>query len=295
MRKNNPEKNIQLEVEQPTELLNFLLEKLNSKGRNAVKNILSRGQVSVNRQETTQYNLPLVPGDTVTIEWQKLLPEDELVGLDILYEDDDIIVIHKEAGLLSIAGGKETELTAHRQLIEYVRRSHPKNRVYVVHRLDQHTSGVMVFAKNEKAKETLQNNWQEAVQERTYIGLVERQVKKPKDTITSWLKETKTLLMYSNPTPNGGQKAITHYKVLKSTNAYSLLEIRLETGRKNQIRVHMKDIGHPIVGDKKYGSKVNSIGRLGLHAQVLAFIHPTTGELKRFESPVPSVFLRFFK
>ncbi len=290
----NQTKETILKVEQPAELMKFLIDELPKRGRNAIKGILSRGQVSINRQETTQFDHALKPGDLVNIVWNKVLDHEKPTALTILHEDEDIIVIHKEAGLLSIAGGKETELTAHRQLNDYVRKLDPKGRIYVVHRLDRDTSGVMVFAKNEKAKLTLQNNWQDMVFEKSYVALVEKKVKKQKGTIKSWLKESKTLLMYSSPYPNGGQEAITHYHVMDSTNDYSLLEIQLETGRKNQIRVHMQDMGHPIVGDKKYGSKIDPIRRLGLHAKTLEFLHPTTGKNVRFESQVPKYFLRFF-
>jgi 23S rRNA pseudouridine1911/1915/1917 synthase len=281
-------------VQYPAELLKFLIEQLAGKGRNTIKGALARGQISVNQKAVTIYNHQLKPGDQVAIDWSRTAEASQTVGLRIIHEDNDIIVIYKEAGLLSIAAGKEQDLTAHRQLMEHVRTANPKNRIYVVHRLDRDTSGVMLFAKNELAQQTLQNSWQDAVLERSYIALVERQVKKTEDTIVSWLKESRTLLMYSSPTPNDGQKAITHYRVLQSTRDYSLLEIHLDTGRKNQIRVHMKDIGHSIVGDKKYGSTRNPLGRLGLHAQVLTFIHPTTGEALRFEAPAPSSFLRFF-
>lgn len=294
MRKQQREKESRYTVEQPSELMKFLIGAMTHKSRNAIKSILVRGQVSVNQHETTQYNHPLQIGDTVTVEWNKMLAEDKPLGLQIIHEDGDIIVIHKEAGLLSIAGGKENDLTAHKQLMEYVQKSDKKNRVFIVHRLDRDTSGVMVFARHEKAKLTLQNNWQDAVLERSYIGLVEKQVKKTEGTIESWLKESKTLMMYSSPTPNGGQHTITDYKVLEATRDYSLLEIHLQTGRKNQIRVHMQDIGHPIVGDKKYGSKIDPLNRLGLHAQILEITHPETGKNMRFESPVPEAFFRFF-
>jgi len=152
----------------------------------------------------------------------------------------------------------------------------------------------MVFAKNKEVQQTLQNSWHETVKERAYIALVEGQVKKD-GTVTSWLTESKTFMVYSSPRENDGKKAITHYKVLESNRNYSLLQVNLETGRKNQIRVHMKDIGHPVVGDKKYGSRNNSLGRLGLHAHAISFIHPTSGELLRFETKTPDVFLRTFK
>lgn len=289
------DKATKLIVKEPAELMTFLMEKLSNRGRNAVKAILARGQVSVNDHIVTKYNYRLQPEQQVMIHWGKPVEQVKLFGLKILHEDDDIIVVQKEAGLLSIASPDEKEMTAYRQLMEHVRGENPKNRIFVVHRLDRDTSGVMMFAKNEKTKKLLQDSWKDAVQQRTYVALVEGTVKKAEGTITSWLKESKTLMMYSSQKPNDGQKAVTHYKVLQSNREYSLVEVQLETGRKNQIRVHMKDIGHPVVGDKKYGSKNNTLGRLGLHAQVLAFTHPTTGQTLRFESRIPDKFLRPFQ
>ncbi|MEK3888017.1 RluA family pseudouridine synthase [Bacillus sp. FSL K6-3431] len=275
------------------ELLSYLLLQLSNKGRNSVKAILTRGQVVVNGQVSTKYNHVLQTGDLVSIRTESKANSIKMIGIEIIHEDDDLIVIEKEAGLLSIASEKEQLATAYRQLTEYVRSTNPKNRIYIVHRLDRDTSGIMMFAKSKQIQQLLQNSWQESVQERTYIALVEGVVKQS-GTVTSWLKESKTFVMYSSQRPNDGQKAITHYKIIKSNRKLSLLQVNLETGRKNQIRVHMQDIGHPIVGDKKYGSRENSIGRLGLHAQVLAFKHPTTGETLRFETKIPAAFLRTF-
>ncbi|MBP1993888.1 23S rRNA pseudouridine1911/1915/1917 synthase [Paenibacillus eucommiae] len=285
-----------LKVQEPAELMSFLIEAMPSRGRNALKSILARGQVFVDSKPVTKYNHPLQPGQQVSIHWAKVMEQVKLVGVHILHEDEDLIVIQKEAGLLSVSATKDVEeVTAYRQLMEYVRRSNPKNRIFVVHRLDRDTSGVMMFAKNEKTQQALQNAWQDAVLERSYIALVEGEVKKPEGTITSWLKESKTLLMYSSHKEDDGQKAITHYTVMQTTREFSLLQVELETGRKNQIRVHMKDIGHPVVGDKKYGSKTNIIGRLGLHARILAFEHPTTGKALKFESRIPEKFMRPFQ
>lgn len=282
------------EVKEPAELLAFLLAGAGKTGRNAVKAMLSRGQISVDGQVQKAYNYMLQPGQAVTIRLDKAPEEVPLAGLSILHEDDHLIVINKEAGLLSIASEKEKELTAYRQLTAHVRARNPRARIFVVHRLDRDTSGVMLFAKSEDVQQTLQNNWQDMVQERIYTALVEGKVNKPEGTITSWLKESRTLLMYSSPHPNGGQHAVTHYKTLQTSANFSLLEVQLETGRKNQIRVHMQDIGHPVAGDKKYGGKSSPIGRLGLHARLLAFIHPVTGELMRFETSIPKAFLRPF-
>nr|WP_238655132.1 RluA family pseudouridine synthase [Paenibacillus piscarius] len=280
-------------VNEPAELLAFLLKTVPGKGRNAIKSMLSRGQIAVNGKTVTRHDHPLQPGQTVTVDQEKRAEAKELLGLTIVHEDDDIIVIQKDAGLLSIATGEDNELTAYRQLMEHVRQANPKNRVYVVHRLDRDTSGVMMFARSEAVQQALQNNWKETVKERSYTALVEGAVKKPEGTISSWLKETSTLKMYSSPHQGDGLHAVTRYKLIQANRHFSLLEVHLETGRKNQIRVHMSDIGHPIAGDKKYGAQTKAVGRLGLHARVLSFVHPTTGELLTFESPIPKTFLKY--
>lgn len=288
------DKHNRYQITEPNELLAWMLVQFSTKGRNTIKSLLVRKQVSVDGVIVTKHNHPLTPGQVVTIQWTGTIEEIKPVGLKIIFEDTDLIVIDKEAGLLSIASTEEKEFTAQNQLNEHVRRTDAKSRVYIVHRLDRDTSGIMMFAKSEKVKELLQNNWHEAVSERIYIAVVEGQVRRKEHTIISWLTEGKTLRMYSSPTPNAGQKAITHYKVIQSNKQYSMLEIQLETGRKNQIRVHMQDIGHPVVGDKKYGSTKNTLGRLGLHASVLAFTHPIHNLPMRFESRVPEKFTRIF-
>lgn len=279
-------------IEKESELLTFLLDKKVKSSRNSIKSILTRGQVAVDGKVVTQHNRILKPGQKVRIEDNKIAQkQSELIGISILHEDEDIIVIHKEAGILSIAGGRSVELTAHKQLNLYVRQDNPANHVFVVHRLDRDTSGVMVFAKNETTKEKMQKNWQEIVTERIYTALVEGEVKKTEDTISSWLTEnSKSFKVHSSPKNNGGQHAVTHYKKIRSNGTTSLLKVQLETGRKNQIRVHMAEIGHPVTGDKKYGSTMNPLKRLGLHATTIAFKHPSTGKLVRYTSPVPKGF-----
>lgn len=285
----------QFKVTEETELLLFLLEKLAPQGRNSVKSLLAHGQVSVDDRVEKLYNHPLKVGQLVTVRKDRTTVVPALVALKILYEDDDVIVINKDAGLLSIATPQETELTAYRQLTAHVRITNPNNRIFVLHRLDRETSGVMMFAKSEKVQQSMQESWKEVVKERMYVALVEGMVKKTQGTITSWLKESSTLKMYSSPHPNDGQHAVTHYKVIQSNRNYSLVEVHLETGRKNQIRVHMQDIGHPVASDKKYGAKTKPFSRLGLHARVLSFVHPTTGKLMRFETDIPKQFLSQFK
>lgn len=285
-------KTIQYEVKEPIELLPFLLQVMSNRSRNSVKSILARGQVTIDDHIETKYNYKLQKGQTVTILRNKAaVKENVLIGMSILYEDESIIVINKEAGLLSIATEKEKKQTALHQLMEYVRMQDPDNRVFVVHRLDKDTSGVMMFAKSEKVKRKLQDSWKEIIKERTYVALVEGQVTKEKGYISSWLKESKTHRVYSSHVQNDGVHAITHYKRIQTNSLFSLLEVKLETGRKNQIRVHMQELGHPIVGDKKYGSKQNAIGRLGLHAKILSFHHPVTEKLMLFKADVPKSFL----
>ncbi|MFS0674574.1 RluA family pseudouridine synthase [Ornithinibacillus sp. 179-J 7C1 HS] len=277
-------------VNEPGELLPFLLQQMDNRSRNSVKSILTRGQVKVDDHIETKHNYPLQRGQVVSVLKNKVaVKASTLIGMKILFEDNSIIVIEKDAGLLSIATETEKKNTALHQLMDYVKRSDPRNRVFVVHRLDKETSGVMMFAKSEKVKRKLQDNWRELVQERTYVALVEGELTKPEGTIKSWLKESKTHKMYSVQ-DRDGQLAITHFRKVQSNKQFSLVEVNLDTGRKNQIRVHLSDIGHPIVGDKKYGAKTNEIGRLGLHAKILSFKHPVTEQLMLFRSDVPKSF-----
>lgn len=280
-------------VEEPSEVLKFLFEKMSDQSKKSVKAILSRGQVLVNGKSTTQFNDPLKPGDRVEIEKNTSKHHADIRGIDVLHEDDDIIVINKEAGLLSIATDSEDRFTAYRLLSNYLQTINPRTRIFIVHRLDRDTSGVMVFAKNQLVQKKLQDNWDENAKERTYVALVEGTVKQA-GTITSYLSEDKTLKVRSSNDPTKGKKAITHYKPLKITRGYTLLRINLETGRKNQIRVHMSDMGNPVVGDKKYGAKSRIIKRLGLHAHVIALKHPSTGKVMRFEAKIPASFTRMF-
>lgn len=298
MSKVNPkrqDRKARLMVSEPAELMKFLMEQMPEKGRNNIKSILTHRQVLVDDEVVTQYNYLLRPGQVVIVNWSLVRDNTRSRGLKMIYEDADIIVIDKPAGLLSMASDKEKVFTAYHQLTDYVRQSNPDHRIFIVHRLDRDTSGVMLFAKNEWAKHSLQGAWKEILVDRAYIAVVQGRVKEEQGTIKSWLKETKTRLMYSSTIKGDGQEAVTHYKVLQKNSKYSLLEIRLETGRKNQIRVHMQDMGHSIIGDKKYGSTVNPIGRLGLHAHILAFNHPVSGELMRFETEVPKKFAGLFR
>jgi len=208
--------------------------------------------------------------------------------LNIIYEDKYIIVINKPTNLLTIATDKINDDTLYNKVYTYLKQKHKNNKVFIVHRLDKDTSGLVVFAKTEDVKYKLQENWNNT--KRFYYAIVNGIVTNEKDTIESYLKETKTLLVYSSNDTKNGKLAITQYEKLLNNTKYSLLKINILTGRKNQIRVHLNDIGHSIVGDKKYGIKNNPIRRLCLHAYYLEFIHPITNELLKLEIKYPKEF-----
>lgn len=207
--------------------------------------------------------------------------------IDILYEDKFIIIVNKPSNLLTIATDKIYEDTFYSQVYDYLKQKHKNNKVFIVHRLDKDTSGLVLFAKNELVKHRLQDNWKNV--KRFYYAIVNGSIEKNRDIIKSYLKETKTLLVYST-NDNNGKLAITEYELLKKNNKYSLLKIGIKTGRKNQIRVHLNDINHSIVGDKKYGINNNPLKRLCLHAYYLEFSHPVTNEIIKIESKYPKEF-----
>ena len=214
--------------------------------------------------------------------------------LRIVYEDAYLIVVEKREGLLSVGTERERERTASTILNEYLRRQDRRSRVYVVHRLDRDTSGLMMFAKDEKTQHTLRDNWHELVFDRRYVAVVTGEMERDRGTVHSWLTD-RTLYVHSSPVDDGGKESVTHYRTIKRTKGLSLVELHLETGRKNQIRVHMQDLGHPVVGDGRYGLEdFNPIGRLALHAFKLCFHHPVTGEEMRFETPYPAEFKKLF-
>lgn len=211
----------------------------------------------------------------------------------IVYEDKDLIVIEKSAGILSMPAVTQ-QFSIKTVLDEYFTRRHFKCTAHVVHRLDRDTSGLMMYAKNIEVQRILEEHWQEIVTDRRYVAVVSGKMEKEGGTISSWLKDNKAYVTYSSPTDNGGKYAVTHFHTLDARERYSLVELKLETGRKNQIRVHMQDIGHPVVGDSKYGNGSDPIGRLGLHAYRLNFYHPITGEPMEFETPFPTLFTKLF-
>lgn len=287
-----PPKLTKLTAKDEIQLMEFLIAKMGGMSRSSIKSLLGHRQISVNDKIITQFDFLLKPNDKVTVNSTRGNLELTHPKLRIIFEDNDLIVVEKKEGLLTVTTGTGDDTTAFSILKNHVKKSSPANKIYTVHRLDRETSGVLVFSKNRDAQYTFRNNWQEIVTKRTYVALVEGKVAKEKDRIVSWLTENEvSLKIRSSKTDNGGKEAITNYKLLKSNEEFSLLEIELETGRKNQIRVHLESIGHPIVGDRKYGSSV-SIGRLALHARVLEFYHPVTGEIMHFETQIPKEFLR---
>ena len=280
-------------VKEPAELMAFLMEKV-VKSRTAAKSLLAKRQVLVDNVIVTQYNFALKPGMKVQISKDKGKKEFKSSLLKIVYEDAYLIVVNKREGLLSIGTDKQKERTAHSILNEYMQRYAKERRIFIVHRLDKDTSGLMIFAKDEKTKITLQDHWDKIIQERKYVAVLSGETEQDQGTVTSWLKDNKVYITYSSPFNNGGDKAVTHYRAVKRANGYTLAELELETGRKNQIRVHMQDIKHPVVGDIKYGNGDNPLGRLGLHAFKLSFYHPVTGELMTYETPYPASFKNLF-
>jgi len=284
-----------LVVDQSSILMDFLIEKLPHKNRNNIKSLLRNKQIWVDDQVISQFNHDLKVGQKVTISATRSRVEKKFIEFTIIYEDNDLIVIEKSAGLLSIATKNEKRKTAFSMLSDYVKQSDPDNKIFVVHRLDRETSGLMVFAKNEEVKRLMQENWNDGNTAKTYVTIVEGRMEKPEGTIVSYLSEDSVFKVHSSQNPKKGVKAITRYTVLSSNANYSLLQVDIETGRKNQIRVHMQDIGHCIVGDKKYGAVSSPIRRLGLHAQKLVFAHPISGKTMSFETKIPPAFLSLMK
>ena len=276
-------------VTEPAELMEFLMKKMAGISRTRVKALLTNRVVMVDNNIQTLYNFPLKPGMKVQVSREKNKHEFHHPLLKILYEDAYIIVVEKKEGLLSVATERQKERTAQHILSDYVKRQNPGNRIYVVHRLDRETSGVMMYAKDEKTQHTLRDNWHDIVYDRRYVAIVIGDMEKDSGTVQTWLTDRK-LYVSSCDHDDGGKFSITHYKTIKRANGYSLMELNLETGRKNQIRVHMQTLGHPILGDLRYGCESDPLGRLALHAFKLCFYHPVTKERLIFETPYPSLF-----
>ncbi len=279
-------------VTEDAPLLDFLIGAMPQRKRTAVKNLLGHNQIAVNGIPTTQFDMPLKEGDEVKANLTREFRVFYNRRLKLVYEDDDIIVVNKGYGLLSMGTDKIKEGTAYSILREYLKWQNPRNMLFIVHRLDRDTSGLMVFAKTQEAKDKLQHNWNNMVISRKYLAVVEGKPEPEEGEVRSYLAENSRFEVYSTDKPEEGQLAVTRYRTLRSRNGYSLMEVSLDTGRKNQIRVHMKDLGHPIAGDRRYGAKSSPIHRMALHAQTLRFIHPITRKDMNFSTPVPASFAR---
>ena len=285
----NPNSIIEFKVHGECELLEFLFSKFPKLSRNAVKSILSGHYVSVNGAPVSQYNLKLSKDDVVIVSKQRISRKNRQ-DLPIIFENEEFIVINKPSGLLTIPNDNEKGRTAYRMVNDYVQQKDKHNRVFVVHRLDEDTSGVLMFAKNPKIKDILQKNWNDIVLERGYYAIVEGKMPKQQDTLVNYLAENSLNLMYVTSDKVKGKKCLTQYNVLKSNEKYSLLDVNIDTGRKNQIRVQLGHIGHHVIGDDKYGEPSDPIKRLGLHAYKLKFVHPVTKKIVEFKTDIPKEF-----
>lgn len=287
---NRPDHIEQYVVGEETTLLPFLLQVLAPRSRTDVKSILAHSHVKVNDTATTQFDMPLKSGDEVIINFTHpfLSLRNRMVRL--MYEDPDIIVIEKQSGLLTVPAGNNREKTAQKIVDEYVYASDGHSHAYVCHRLDQYTSGILIFAKNSYVQQQLRDSWNVHVVERRYMAVCENVPAQMEGEVRSYLVENSAMKVYSTNDPEKGKLSVTRYKCVKVNGDYCQMDIQILTGRKNQIRVHMSDLGCPVAGDKKYGAQSNPCGRLMLHNYVLQFIHPVTRENMRFELPIPANF-----
>lgn len=290
----NPNMIKEYKVHEETELLTFLLSKYPNLSRNGVKSLLSNHQVAVDGAPVSQFNFKLVKDDVVIVSKCRIAKK-QRKNLPIIFENNEFIVINKPAGLLSVASDNEKGRTAYRMVTDYVQQIDKHNRIYIVHRLDEDTSGVLMFAKNVEIRDALQKNWQDIVKSRGYYAIVEGKMEKNSDTLINYLKQNSLNLMYVSPSTKDAKKCVTHYKLIKSNKDYSLLDVNIDSGRKNQIRVQLGHIGHHVIGDDKYGEPANPIKRLGLHAYELIFVHPITQKTYKFTAPMPKEFEELMK
>ena len=281
-------------MEQDAPLFEYLLQTLKGKSRNKVKDILRGNGIKVEGKVVTRHDFPLKKGMKVSVSLSKRNELFKSRYVKLVYEDKYIVVVEKNAGILSMAAG-HSSLNVKSVLDKYFALSHQKCRAHVVHRLDRDTSGLLIYAKDMQTEQVLEHNWHEIVYDRRYVAVLSGEMEKDGGTIANWLKDNSAYITYSSPVDNGGKYAVTHFHTLARTTEHSLVEFKLETGRKNQIRVHAADMGHPVCGDKKYGNGDDPIHRLCLHAYLLCFYHPVTRERMEFDTPVPTSFRSVLK
>lgn len=275
-------------------LLAWLLANVKGMSRNKLKDTLAGQGVKVNGKTITRHDYPLVAGAKIAVSRTKRNNLFKSKYVDIVYEDNHLLVIHKKAGILSMPVGRGS-LNVKSVLDDYLLRSKQKCTAHVVHRLDRDTSGLMVYAKDKRVERLFEEDWHNMVYDRRYMAVLSGELPENEGTIANWLRDNKAYVTYSAPFDNGGKYAVTHFRTMRRSAYYSLVEFKLDTGRKNQIRVHAADMGFPVCGDTKYGNGDDPLGRLCLHAYVLAFYHPVTRKPLSFELPIPSEFNRLMK
>lgn len=281
-------------VEEDAQLLDWLIANLKGLSRNKVKDTLHGRGIKVNGKIVTQFDYPLTRGMKISVSKSKKNDTFKSRYVNLVYEDPYLVVIEKKPGILSMAAGHKS-LNVKTVLDDYFRQTKQRCTAHVVHRLDRDTSGLMVYAKDMPTEQTLEHEWHNIVYDRRYVAVVSGEMEEDEGTIANWLKDNKAYVTYSSPVDNGGKYAVTHFHVLDRTTEHSLVEYKLETGRKNQIRVHSADMNHPVCGDVKYGNGDDPIHRLCLHAYMLHFFHPVTRARMEFETPIPSQFRMLFK
>ncbi|MBR1688309.1 MAG: RluA family pseudouridine synthase [Prevotella sp.] len=275
-------------------LLEWLLQNV-PQSRSKIKATLQGRGIKVDGKTVSQFDYMLKPGMRISVSKTKRNQQPfKSRYVKIVYEDRWIIVVEKAVGILSMAAG-HSSLNVKSVLDDYFRKSRQRCTAHVVHRLDRDTSGLMVYAKDIETEQTLEHAWHDIVYDRRYVAVVSGEMEEDEGTVSNWLKDNKAYVTYSSPVDNGGKYAVTHYHTLARTTDHSLVEFRLETGRKNQIRVHTADLGHPVCGDVKYGNGDDPLHRLCLHAYLLCFEHPVTHEPMEFETPIPTQFRMLFK
>lgn len=280
-------------VKQQAPLLEWLLANIHE-SKSKIKATLKGSGIKVNGKVVTRFDYLLTEGTKVMVSKSKRNETFKSRYVKIIYEDRYLLVVEKNIGILSMAGG-HASLNVKAVLDDYLHQSRQKCTAHVVHRLDRDTSGLMIYAKDIQTEQILEHDWHNIVYDRRYVAVVSGEMGDEDGTIANWLKDNRSYMTFSSPVDNGGKYAVTHFHVLRRTAYHSLVEYRLETGRKNQIRVHSADMGHPVCGDIKYGNGDDPCGRLCLHAYVLCFYHPVTHERMEFETPIPSAFQKIFK
>lgn len=282
------------DVDKPALLLEWLLTHVKGESRNKIKDTLKGRGIRVDGKTVTRFDYPLRPGMKVSVSKTKRNNAFRSRYVRIVYEDRYLVVIEKSAGILSMAAG-HSSLNVKTVLDDYFRQSRQRCQAHVVHRLDRDTSGLMIYAKDKQTALALEEDWHRTVYDRRYVAVVSGEMEQDEGTIANWLKDNRAYVTYSSPVDNGGKYAVTHFRTLRRSVDHSLVEFRLDTGRKNQIRVHTADMGHPVCGDVKYGNGDDPLHRLCLHAYVLCFVHPVTHRRLEFSTPVPGGFLHLFK